>query len=214
MIKAGVELYKATKAKKYLDDAVRTAGACRKSFVSIGTGAFDGDGESAYILCDAFVDLYTATKNNEYLLCVKQNAEFVHHYVRKANGGYRRGWVIAAADEPERLVDSASAAVLFADLALYPDKEELYDAGIRVAVVGEYKKAAERFKEAVDIDDSYVEAHYRLYRCQTQVGDVAGAERSLARLADLYRAGGELRTRMKAVAVPAVLKEVVKRVGA
>ncbi|MHC4219725.1 MAG: tetratricopeptide repeat protein [Planctomycetota bacterium] len=62
---------------------------------------------------------------------------------------------------------------------------EAYEAGKTAMAMGQHAKAAEHFAEAVKLDPSYAEAHYRLGLAYVQGGDLRSAKHTRRELAKL-----------------------------
>jgi tetratricopeptide (TPR) repeat protein len=60
-----------------------------------------------------------------------------------------------------------------------------YDAGQKLMAMGQHDKAVPHFAEAVRLDPTYAEGHYRLGLAYVQSGDIKAAKHTLADLAKL-----------------------------
>jgi uncharacterized protein YyaL (SSP411 family) len=144
MIRANIDLWRATKEDKYLTEAHRLADASLEHWIKPQTGAFADAAGLNHILAEALLMVYEETKDLKYLNAVRRHADFTYRYLRdEQNGGYWSEWKNGKHEdtEPKTLMDNAATARLFWLLVPYPDIEELKEKSETAANDGDTKTA-------------------------------------------------------------------------
>ncbi|HEY0074323.1 MAG TPA: glycoside hydrolase family 76 protein [Abditibacteriaceae bacterium] len=152
MLRANIGLYKVTKDAKYLLEARRMADAGLKKWTDPQTGGFADEAKFNHLWSEALLELYEATKDLKYLNAVRRDADFAWRYVRDPNGGFWNKWRKGnrSGDERKTMIENAAPARLFWLLAPYLDVEELRAAGEKSLQVGDHRKAADFFQQALE----------------------------------------------------------------
>lgn len=153
MIRSAVGLWRATKDKKYLDEARRVSDMSLIRFINPVSGAMADSARFNHLLSEALLDTYEATKDVRYLNAVRRDADFGYRYVRDVRtGGYWNKWNAVPRPTRERktLIENASAARLLWLLSAYPDVEELRDLADSALKRGDNISATNYFRQALD----------------------------------------------------------------
>src|SRR5205085_1070233 len=117
MIRANLELYRATGEKPLLEEARRIARASEHEFTNPETSAFRDDAVFSHLLVEAFLDLHRETGEEYLMKSARANADFLERHARDdKDGGYWREWTIRPdRKEPRKLLiaNAASARLLW-----------------------------------------------------------------------------------------------------
>ncbi len=123
MIQAGVLLYKATREKKYLIDAQRTAQGTFNYFMQtrktvLGEMKFYNNSPwFNVILFRGLKDLYEVDHNRTYIQAMADNAEYAWKYTRDVNGLLGSDWSGNKKDKFKWLLDNACMIELYSELS-------------------------------------------------------------------------------------------------
>jgi rhamnogalacturonyl hydrolase YesR len=153
MIRSNLGLWRATKEKRYLQEATRVSDAALARWADPATGGFADSARFNHLLSEALLQTYEATRNMKYLNAVRRDADFAYRYVRDAqNGGYWNQWKIVnrPKDERKTLIENASVARLFWLLTPYLDVEELRARGEETLRRGDRKAAIDWWQQALE----------------------------------------------------------------
>jgi uncharacterized protein YyaL (SSP411 family) len=153
MIRANVDLWRATKDTKYLDEARRVSDAALQRWADPVSGAFGDSARFNHLLSEALLDMYEATKDIKYLNAVRRHADFGYRYVRDVqDGGYWNKWAVQyhSKDDRKTLIENASVARLYWLLAPYADVEELRAKADEAARQGDSKAALDFMSQALN----------------------------------------------------------------
>ncbi len=153
MIRANLDLWKATKNADYLQEARRESDAALQHWTDPQSGAFGDSARFNHLLSEALLQTYDATKDVKYLNAVRRQADFGDRYVRdERTGTYFDQWSAENhnPDDRKSLIENASAARLLWLLVPYPDVEELRARGNEAMRNGQYKAANDWYQQALD----------------------------------------------------------------
>ncbi|RYX85527.1 hypothetical protein EON83_06075 [bacterium] len=153
MIRASLDLWKATKKNSYLQEAKREADASVMRWADPQSGAFADSARFNHLLAEALIQTYEATSDIKYLNAVRRHADFGDRYVRDVRTGtYFNNWNTETRkpDEHKSLIESASAARLLWLLVPYSDVEELRIKGDDAMQKGESRVAVGWYQQAMN----------------------------------------------------------------
>jgi uncharacterized protein YyaL (SSP411 family) len=152
MIRTNLLLYRVTKERSALTEARRLAAAAIRRWVNPQSGVMADTARFNHLLSEALLELYETTREINTLNTVRRHADFGWRYGRDPRGGYWDDWTkrLHAPDERKTLIENAATARLLWLLAPYPDVEELRASGEAAARRGEWSRAANLFRQALD----------------------------------------------------------------
>lgn len=115
MLRANLDLWRATRESGYLTEAKRIAQASEKTFVEPSTNAFRDEANFSHLLVEAFLELHKETREPYLKARAEACGTFAWTHLRDTDGGHFTKWRIEPGRKQERktLMDNASVARLY-----------------------------------------------------------------------------------------------------
>ncbi len=129
IMEAAILLYKATNEEVYLKDAQHLGHAMEAYYISWQTGALNECGKwGGHDMTDAYVEMYKVDGDQNWLDIAARYLTYLHDKCRSDNGAYPVMWNAMENNDPDLLIEQASAASAFYKMAMTPggnpDKKE------------------------------------------------------------------------------------------
>lgn len=121
VMEAAILLYKATGEEVYLKDAQHLGHAMEAYYISWQTGALNECGKwGGHDMTDAYVEMYKVDGDRNWLDIAARYLTYLHDKCRSDNGAYPVMWNAKESNNPDLLIEQASAASAFYKMALTP----------------------------------------------------------------------------------------------